>query len=275
MKKILIPTDFSLCAQAATEVALEIAQVFRSHVYFLHIIPDPLLSHHVPGTQDKIEHDPESGKVQARLNELVHLAERMGVQATPVLVLSKGNDHIEGYVKPYGIDWIIMGSHGASGVRELVLGSKTERVVKHASVPALVIKKRPKVVTFNNIAFASTFENEGLGDAMGECLDFAKPYAAQIHLLYINFVDRLVEEGTAMERMKRLADRFPLYAFTSNIVKTNDAEWGIDSFVREVGCDLVAIMGNDTQGVIKMTSSRIALSLVNHEAIPVLVLNTP
>ncbi len=273
MKRILIPTDFSLCAQAATEVALEIAQVFKSHVYFLHISPDPLISHHVPGmSQGKIELDPESGRVQGRLNELVHLAERMGVQSTPVLVLSKGNDHIESYIKPYGIDWIIMGSHGATGIRELALGSKTERVVKHASVPVLVIKKRPKVVAFNSIAFASSFGNGSLIGAMAQCIDLARPYQSHIHLLYLNYVNRLVEEGTARERMKLLTNQFLLYSFTTNIIETNDAEWGIDEFVRKAGCDLVAITSDEVQGIIKMTSRHIALSLINHEAIPVLVL---
>lgn len=274
MKKILIPTDFSLCAQAATEVAIEIAQVFKAHAYFLHIIPDSLTTHHVPSErQNKMEHDPEAGKAQAKLNDLVQQAERKGVAATPVLVLSKVNDHIEDYVKPYEIDWIVMGSHGVTGIREMVLGSHTERVVKHAAVPVLVIKKRPKIIRFRNIVFASTFEQEDLYDAMGDCLDFAKPYEAQVHLLYLNFTNRLVQEATAREKMKRLADLFPLYSFTANIIETNDAEWGIDEFVREAGGDLIAILPHDTEGAIRMMARRIALSLVNHESIPVLVLN--
>lgn len=271
----MIPTDFSVCAQAATEVALEIARVFKAHAYFLHISTDPLISHHVPSSaKEKIEHNPEAGRVQARLNDLVQQADRMGVAATPVLVLSRGNDHIENYIKPYEIDWIVMGSHGATGIQEMVLGSHTERVMKHSPVNVLVIKKRPKVIGFRNIVFASTFEHEDLQEAMVDCLEFAKPMKAQIHLLYLNFTNRLVQEVTAREKMKRLTDLFPLHSFTTNIIETNDAEWGIDEFVREAGCDLIAILPHDTQGVIKMMAKRIALSLVNHEAIPVLVLNS-
>jgi hypothetical protein len=167
-----------------------------------------------------------------------------------------------------------MGSHGATGIREMMLGSHTERLVKHSPVPVLVIKKRPKVIAFRNIVFASTFERDDARDAMGDCLDFAKPFGAKVHLLYLNFVNRLVEEGTAQERMKKLTDQFPVYSFSTNIIETNDAEWGINEFVREVGCDLISILPRDTQGVIKIMSRRIALSLVNHEAIPVLVLNS-
>lgn len=273
MKKILIPTDFSVCAQAATEVALEVAQLFGSKVCFLHLCNDPLISHHAASEKQALEHNLEVGKIRASLNELVLQAERSGVTATQVIIRDKGNEQLVDYIEPYGIDWVVMGSHGITGVRELVLGSNTGRVVRQATVPVLVIKKRPKIISFKNIVFASTFEHAYLGDALKECLDFAKPYHAQIHLLYLNLVDRLVEEGTAQSMMKRLTDLFPLESFTTSSIATNDAEWGIDEFVRHMRGDLIAITPYDTQGVIGLITRRIAVKLVNHEAIPVLVLN--
>jgi nucleotide-binding universal stress UspA family protein len=274
MKKILIPTDFSMCAQSAAEVAMEIAKKFGAHLYFLHLCDDPMITSHVPSRKPKDDHDPEIGHCRGKLNDLVAVAERFGVAATPVLVLNKGNDHIENYIEPYGIDWIVMGSHGATGIREMVIGSNTERLVKHSSVPVLVIKKRPKIIDFKNIVLASTFESLNLPKGLGYCIDFARAYGGKIHLLYLNFTNRLVEKSAAQAIMNQLVNQFPPFDSTNNIIETNDAEWGIDEFVREVGCDVIAIMPDDTESIVHLMAKRIAVSLVNHEAIPVLVLIT-
>ena len=49
------------------------------------------------------------------------------------------NEQIERYIKPLNIDFVVMGSHGATGIRELVIGNNTQRIVRKSSIPVLVI----------------------------------------------------------------------------------------------------------------------------------------
>lgn len=53
-----------------------------------------------------------------------------------------------------------MGSHGTSGIEELLLGSNTEKVVRLSEIPVLVIKKEIGELKFKNMVFASDFSPE-------------------------------------------------------------------------------------------------------------------
>jgi nucleotide-binding universal stress UspA family protein len=272
MKRILVPTDFSECAQSASAVALEIARKSGAHIFFLHISEDPEFP---PNAKRKSSTpDPEISSAKSHLNELVLQATRNGVDATPILILNKGNERIENYVEPYGIDSIVMGSHGATGIREFVIGSHTQHVVKHATVPVLVIKRKPETLAFRDIVFASTFEKD-VTVALGLMVDFARPWNAHLHLLYVNLMNRLVEENEAMGVLQTLTVKFPDTSFTTNVIQTNDAEWGIDGFAKQINADLIAVIHQDKESLLKVLTTSIAEGLVNHEQRPVLVLIFP
>jgi nucleotide-binding universal stress UspA family protein len=272
MKNILVPTDFSDCANNAARAAMLVATKFKADIHFLHITPYTDETMHVPhGTKPSMT-NPQKGHAQNELNLLVAKATHLGLKATPLLVFDKGGERIENYIKPLMIDLIVMGSHGATGIRELVIGSNTQRVVRHSSVPVLVIKNLiGGLFKIENILFASTFE-EDTTKAFGIVAGFAKLWKATVHILFINFIDKVANQDTINRIVQKLTEPYPDMMCTTNSAEANDEEWGIHQYVDKIGgVNMIALTTHEKVGFF-LTHS-VAEDLVNHEELPVLILN--
>lgn len=275
MKKILVPTDFSPCANNAVAVALAIAKKSGAEVIFQHLFPDVSGSLHTLKPEarqaERAKQNAASGHAKAKLDELVHRADNAGLKATPLLVMDKGTDKIENYIGPLGIDLVVMGSHGATGIRELIIGSQTQRVVRHATVPVLVVKNKPKSVSFRNILFASTFFEDAF-PALKMPVQLAGYWKGIIHLVYIGLENDRQTKAEVEEKMSMLEKQFPKASFTRNFITTNDPEWGINYVSKEITPDAIALSTHLKTGKFIFTHS-LAEKLANHEWLPVLVVN--
>lgn len=200
------------------------------------------------------------------------MATQAGIKATPLLVFDRGSEKIENYISPLKIDLIVMGSHGARGIRELVVGSNTQRLVRHSSVQVLVVKNRiSEPIKMESIVFASTFK-EDITPALDQVVNFARLFKATVHMLFINFIDKLTDQKSIEAIIQKLTRSYPDVPFTSNTAEANDEEWGIHQFVEMIDADLVALTRGDKTGFLVRHS--VAEDLVNHEKIPVLVIGT-
>ncbi len=274
MKNILIPTDFSDCSNAATLVAFDIAQRAGAEVYFLHLHRAPAVGSHAAmhgGTSVHSKHHSDQGLAKNEMDKLVRMAENLGIHAKPVLVLDDGQERIEKYIQPFNIDFIVMGSHGASGLKEFFLGSNAQRMVRDSTVPVLIVKNKIEQFEPRNIVFASSFEEE-VERAFELIADFAVLWDAKLHLLYVNMPFNFKETDQAKAILNRFAGK--LSGTSINIYDTFNEERGIQKFAHEIGADLIAMTTHGRTGFMKMISPSIAESMVNHEEVPLLIVNT-
>ena len=195
MKRILVPTDFSECAGYAADVAVLLAKQSKATIYFLHLAVDYTGPSHVPGKSTLKVH-PSIGHARFKMDQLLKMAGEHGVEAKAEFVLGSGQEEIEDYIKPLAIDWLVMGSHGATGIREAIIGSKTQHVIRNVQIPSLVIKRPLKKITLKNILFASTFRYD-VYDALKPSVEFAKLWNGSLHMLFINLLNHLIEENVA------------------------------------------------------------------------------
>jgi nucleotide-binding universal stress UspA family protein len=273
IKKILVPTDFSECAERASNIALLLAGKMSAELIFLHLFPDPVSSLHIPvspGKNYKFAH-PEISKIKIKLDGMVRDAERKGVTAKGVLVYDKGNDSIEEFADSYRADLIVMGSHGAHGMVEWFAGSNAQHVSMHSDIPVLVIKNCFDKIEVKNILFASSF-NENVISAMLIVTQLAQLWDATIHLLFVNLAIHSTEKKAAEAKMFDLMKKFPDSKFTVNFSDTNDEEFAISRTAEKLGIDMITLTPHDRDGLVKFFSHSIAENLVNHELRPVLVL---
>ncbi len=275
IKKILVPTDFSACAQNAVDVSIELAVRANAHIVFQHLIADRYGNLHVPKQDREADGrevaDPMIGKARSKLDELVAAAARLGISAQSLLVINKGNDRIENYIKPLDIDLVVMGSHGASGIREWIIGSVTQRVVRHAEAPVLVVKHRPEKIKFDSILFASTFHDDPF-DALTIPVAITTLWKGTIHLLYIGLEKDHQSKADIEQKMELVEKQFPQTSFTRNFITTNDPSWGIKHPASTINPDSIALTTRLKTGAFIFSHS-VAETLVNHESLPVLVMN--
>ena len=271
LKNILVPTDFSDCANAAATVGIQLAKQCGAKLHFLHLTVDQIGPRHVPGNVLEME-TKKVRLARAKLFQLVRKAEAERVEARPELVIGTGAEHIEDYLIPFGIDLLVMGSHGATGIREAIIGSQTQHVIRNCKIPSLVVKKLPTRPLPKNIVFASTFRRDS-SHALRQIFRFVKHWDASLHLLFINWIYHLIDERIAHEMMEKEMEVFTDIRFTQNIAETNNKEFGIAQFANKIDADMIAV-AQEQQGMFdRMIHPSLAEKLINHSPLPILVAN--
>jgi nucleotide-binding universal stress UspA family protein len=142
IRTILHPTDFSSGAELATELAIEMAVKFNAELTLLHTYAIqvyigplgetyPLSAETVYKIQDTAERSLEL--IRKRASEA-------GVKAKSQIVDGVDSEVILATAKSAGIDLIVMGTHGRTGLKHFLLGSVAEKVVRLASCPVLTVR---------------------------------------------------------------------------------------------------------------------------------------
>ena len=85
----------------------------------------------------------------------------------------------------HNADLIVMGSHGATGIKEFFVGSNTEKVVRHSEIPVMVIKKRMEKFNPTSFAFASDLNTEG-ASALKQAKEVAQQFNTNFSIIHIN-----------------------------------------------------------------------------------------
>ena len=140
IEKILCPVDFSDCSEKAVTYAVALAERFAAQLHLLHVLDMRIYSHLEPlaGSGWSV-HDIE-GDVVDDLEELVRPEDRGAIDVDTVV--RKGNPFVEivTFAKDEGIDLIVIGTHGRTGLKHMLIGSVAERVVRRAPCPVLTIR---------------------------------------------------------------------------------------------------------------------------------------
>ncbi|MGB9616261.1 MAG: universal stress protein [Desulfomonilaceae bacterium] len=148
-KRILMCTDFSENSLPARQYAIEWAKAFGAELFILHVVNSRLLGY--PGfaasalgeTTIMIEEQIRKGVEE----ELETIAEECQGQLEKVRVFSETGspaEEIVAFAKAKGVDLIVMGTHGWTGAKHLLLGSTAENVVRTSECPVLTVRVPPK-----------------------------------------------------------------------------------------------------------------------------------
>lgn len=132
--RILVPTDFSVPSAAALDYARTLAARFGASLHVLHVLENDFLRPMVA--------DPRAAETAAlrQLGELLTVEERQRGAVTAVLRSDAVAEEIVDYARSNGVDLIVIGSHGRTGLAHLLQGSVAERVVRTA--PCMVLTSR-------------------------------------------------------------------------------------------------------------------------------------
>ncbi len=135
----LVPLDFSRGSEKALDHALKLARERSTRVIALHVVPAELI---YPPTGGRFDF---YGLMQRDARENFRkLAKRKRLRPKDCeLALARGADFadvIVRHAKKLRASMIIMGSHGRTGLRRLLLGSIAERTLRYAKCPVLIVK---------------------------------------------------------------------------------------------------------------------------------------
>lgn len=138
-RKICCPVDFSETSRRAAESALELAWAFDGQVTLVHVA-EPLIA---PALEGGARAAPSLEAIEPGLREEIRAWARAlpgGENVEVVVLLGSPPEETVRFAREHGCDAIVMGTHGRTGLKHLVLGSVAERVVRHAPCPVVVVR---------------------------------------------------------------------------------------------------------------------------------------
>ena len=186
-KKILVPVDFSAISEKTTRYALKWARHYGAEVTLFHAIvmyeADVDETEHLNRLEDIIRR--REAYAQDQLNEYNKQVnpENIPVKSVFRRNVSAANAILE-YLDETPFDLVIMGTHGHGGLRKLMYGSVTEKIVRMSSVPVLTVHTPPEALSIKHILAPVDFsDNNKLG--LNTAIELAREHKATIHYLHV------------------------------------------------------------------------------------------
>ena len=145
-RRILVATDGSALSKKAVRSSIELAAATGAELVALHVIPRYPVSYFdgsISVSTDDIarteKHWAEQG--QAVVDKARDAAQAEGVKAKAVTTRSDlVAEAIMAAAKKHKCDLVVMASHGRRGLKRVLLGSETQHVLTHSSIPVLVLR---------------------------------------------------------------------------------------------------------------------------------------
>lgn len=271
MKKILVPCDFSESAVQAFKFAVEIANQNKGEVLLLNVVEIPVIqdSVMVPAFSFEETYLKEmKERAEKDFNKMREKWAKDGPKISTHIQFGAPTSAISRMVDEKKVDLIVMGTKGASGLKEFFVGSNTEKIVRWSAVPVISIKKSLKYASVKNIVFPSTLhdDEEDLTMRVKALQDFFK---ATLHLLYVNTPANFRTDVINRQRLKDFAKRFMLKNVTLNVYNDLSEESGVAHFTKEIKGDMIALATHGRKGLSHLMSGSIAEDMVNHIDCPI------
>jgi nucleotide-binding universal stress UspA family protein len=274
-KLILVPTDFSRAASHALRYASALAERFGSHLLIVHadaFIP-PI---DFTGTAAGEFAMARSVMIDETTEELIrHAEQNVGTSVpydTRVIVDSPVRAILE-QAREAGCDLIVMGTHGRTGVRRLVVGSITETIIRTSKVPVVAVN--PLTTEAGGIARVLCPVNytEECREALQRAAALTDSRKAPLILLRTVQIGDAKETADELMLLRRwipsnLVDRCEV-----KIIPAHATADQILSIANATHADLIALGADKSIGITDTLRGTVADRVVQHSGCPVLTVS--
>ncbi|RED46059.1 universal stress protein [Seonamhaeicola aphaedonensis] len=272
MKKIIVPIDFSEYSEYALKVAAKLAKKNNSELLALHMLEmsDIMLTGAGEQPQKVIYF---LKLAEQRFEDFLKKEYLEGLTITPIVKHFKVFSEVNEIAKKYEADLIVMGSHGASGAKEFFVGSNTERVVRNAEIPVLVVKNDIAKINFDIIAFACGFGEDSI-EAYLKASSVFNRMNAKMYLVHVNLPNDRFQSSDEIE-----IDAVNFFTKADgNLDKMSDVHYisdytvedGILNAANKLGADLIVVPTHGRKGLAHFFQGSVGEDVANHAALPVM-----
>lgn len=273
MQRIIVPIDFSEHSEFALEAASNIAKKYEAELIVLHMLElsDAILT---AGNDSLNEEAVFYLKLaEKKIETFLDKPYLEGINVTPTIKHFKVWSEVNDVAKENDANLIVMGSHGVSGIKEVLVGSNTEKVVRHSEIPVLIIKHNPILFDFENGVFASDFSEDAVSSYLKAKKTFEK-LGAKMHLVYVNSPDGNFKSSSEIDKLVsnflKKADGDLENLSNVNVVSDYSVEKGILNFANLTGADVIAVATHGRKGLAHFFEGSISEDIANHSTLPVM-----
>ena len=270
MKHILVPTDFSDCAKNALIYGLNIAKKFNSKVIILNAfhVPSAGGTSALMNLTNELRHDSEE-----ELKKLIWSIpeEFSNVEVETISEHNTATNAIPEIIFKRKIDLVIMGTKGASGIKEVFLGSVTSSLINKIKVPFLAIPqgtvyKEPQKMLLS--ADLTKFERE---EPMKFITDLCKAFETKLKVLNVSFETNVDDQkklaAVAMEMDSMLKGVSHSFEFK----ESQDIEKTIVERAKDT--DIITVISRERGFFKSLFHHSVSKSLAMHVGVPLLIVH--
>lgn len=274
MKVILVPTDFSRNAENASMYALRMNQILNSDVHLFHSYIIPVFATDVPiSVPDLPGLKIESQKhIQALKDKLGNINSQGSKEIVTAVAAGYPEQEIPAYAKDIKADLVVMGTKGATGLKEVFFGTITAGVIGKLHCPLLIIPENVEFTGFKRIVFATNYAENDI-ENISEVIQLAKNFNSEVVILHVSLVDssKPFENNTIETFTQKLRELNDYNSIKYKLLNTPDLESGINEYLNEANADLVVMTNRNRSLFQKLFDRSLTIKMAYHTHIPLLV----
>ncbi|CAM3975456.1 universal stress protein [Flavobacterium sinopsychrotolerans] len=275
MKKILFPTDFSEVSKNAFIYALKLAESINAEIVTMHVYQLPQANyinvseylHEIYDVTELSNFENYKDEVPilrsiAEANNLDH------IKISHVLILGNLILEIQKIINEEDIDFVVMGTKGATGLKETFLGTVATKVMNDVKAVVLAIPEHCKYHPIEKILFITEYKPEDTASFL-KVMDFAKIFQAHIDCLRVEPVHHEVKNDYINNWNEIIKNKDIIF----HSIKGDDVEGIILNFIDLHKINLVAMHVHHRNFFEKLFEISLSKKLAFHINVPILAIH--
>ena len=270
---LLFPTDFSESANHALEYALKMLEKAEGHLVFYH-------AYHLPTVDSTMDNlmlaRMEEDARQTAYTQLLRYAQqsadrqqrRTGVDLSYTVDVSPGyaTEGLPEAIYRHKVDYVVLGTKGATGLEKNLLGSNAADAVEKLSVPLLIVPEGGRYHALKRIVYATDGSTEDM-EYIGALLEFARIFDSQIHFVHFDPKGDTQKLAQYQHKIAPLIEHLPTHFET---VKGRMPEDDLLHYTEKIQADVVALFHRDRHFLARLFHRSVTKKMAFHSKIPVL-----
>lgn len=278
---ILLPTDGSDPADAAAEAAITLAGRFDADLHVVHVRDVGAL----PPSVDEADVADLGAVGESAVTAVTDRAADAGVTATRAVIEDDGPVHetILAYADKHGVDCLVMGTHGRTGLDRVILGSVAEETLRASPVPVLTVHEGTAVTGDFGSILVPTDGSAAAEAAASHAIDLAATTGAALHVVHVVDVpvsdagltagavlDALEEAGQrAIDRVLTLAKAADVSTIEASVLSGTPYRAIVD-YADDQGIDCIVMGTHGRSGLERYLLGSVTERVIRLSGVPVL-----
>lgn len=276
IRKILVPVDFSATSEHALEHAAWLAATTKSELTLVHVLPqnnyyfespEPFI---VPDNEEAIRRDAEE-----KLKLIAHdIYTGHGIAVKHRLLQGRISYELIDFATAEHIDLVLMGTHGAKGLEEILIGSNAQQLVSRAPCPVITFQQEKRKPGFSNIVLPIDRSRHSR-EKVGVAINVALSCNSKIHI--VGLLDS--DDDGEYEKLQVVLDQVTTavdqagISYTRHTVKGSNIAVEAMKYADSISADLILILTEDESVLGRLDLGPLSRHIVNHSPIPVMSMN--
>ena len=277
-KLILCPTDFSELATFALQYAKELASFAKATLMVLYADPFLPPPHFTATQMNEVVRNLEVSKQAARQHLARYVASHAGskFKTESLVIEDRPVSAIIRTAMQRGVDLIVMGTHGRSGLSRMMLGSVTERVLRESVCPVLTVRHKEaaaesRTPSVQQILCPVNF-SEISANTLWHAASIAETFGANLSVLPV--VESPLESSREQKEMDRLcqwiSSNLTARCILNEVVRQGHAAEQILELARSMHCDLIVLGAQHKRFFDTTVLGTTTVRVTRHASCPVL-----